>query len=87
MKALALALLASCAAAPVVPAVVVSGCSLKVHPPTQPVLHAVANCTALYAFCLTAEDTRALILWRAEVESWEDTTWNLCQRFPASKDP
>lgn len=77
--------LASCATTPIAPNVLVQGCALKAkdRPPVQPLLHGAANCTALYAFCLDAADTRALLIWRAEVEAWQDATWAKCQQFPA----
>lgn len=86
MTRLLLALtLVACATTPTAPAVLVQGCALKAkdRPPVQPILHGAANCTALYAFCLDAADTRALLVWRNEVESWQDAIWQKCEQFPA----
>ncbi len=86
MKALLL-LLASCATVPVVPAVVVTGCQLTSAPPLPPHLAPGVNCVAPYAFCLTAEDSRAMLLWVKSVKAWDESAWSSCQKFPPDVPP
>ncbi len=73
-------LLSSCAAAPVVPPVVVAGCKLKTKPPVPPRL-VFATCPP-YAACLTGPDAKALLYWKNEMDAWADTTWDLCHEGP-----
>ncbi len=72
----------SCATVPVVPAVVVTGCQLTAAPPLPPHLAPGVNCATNYAFCLTVEDSRAMLLWVKGVKAWDEDAWLKCQKFP-----
>ena len=71
-RALLLALLVGCSAAPVVP-VVVRGCELEVPPPALPRLQWQDGA------CLSEADALALAVWHRQVRAWSAAAWERCR--------